>query len=397
MKSAVVIFLLAASARAATPVGTLALAEISAAPSAIPSAEAPIAALFPPALAPAALAAAPSASIPSVAPLLAAPAIVPAALGGGAAPQALVKTSALERLQALAPVLAAATGDDEVRSLYEGAASADADVVRSGLSDEQLGMISHHSKAGRPLGIDEFLATVPLERNGYILGTTGGHTYDAAAKATGLTHYQEVYGELYGKIRVDATDQFMDFLTRSGDPILFLVPDDALTHPQAKMTKEELEWLFAHPDRMKDVYFVFGAYGSAREGPTEAQLTERFAARRGALARPADATRIAQRRRHRGSYDPRDVREISGVERLEAIEEFVGALLRARFAQERHSAGKLDFASDRGYYELQRSARGLFLTLPSEAADARAREVFISAEEEPDLFAATAARIAAAN
>ena len=397
MKAAAVLFLLASSAGAAAPVGMRPHAEISLAPSAISVAGAPLAALFSAAPAPIALAAAPTAANPSVAAFLEAPAIAPEAFAESLAPQARAETGELEKLKALAPVLAAGDGgferrDDAVRQLFEG--SADADSLSGGLSEEHMGLIRRYSKAGRPLGMDEFLATVPLERNGYILGTTGGPTYNAAAEATGLTHYQEVYGELYGKIRVDATDQFMDSLTQSGDPIVFLVPDRALTHPEAKMTKEELEWLFAHPDRMKNVYFVFGAYDHARAGQTEEQLTESFAARRGALGRPTDATRIAQRRRH---LDGQDVRELHGDERLAAIEEFVGELRSARMVRDRLGAGKLYFASDRGYYVLQRSARGLFLTLPAVPGDARERELFISKEHEPELFAASASKIALAN
>ena len=393
MKIAAAVLLLAASPAAATPAGLRPLAGVTFAPSAISVAGMPVAPLFTAALMPIALPAAPPA------PLLKAPETAPAARGESVAPQALPETGELERLKALAPALAAAEGgldlqDDAVRRLYEGAVPADADSLPGGLSKEHLELIRRHSKGGRPMGMDEFLATVPLERNGYILGTTGGHIYDAAAEATGLTHYQEVYGELYGKIRVDATDQFMDSLTRSGDPIVFLVPDRALTHPEAKMTKEELEWLFAHPERMKDVYFVFGAYNVAGAGRTEEQLTESFAARRGALARPADATRLAQRRRHLAGYD---VRELHGDERLAGIEEFVGELRIARMVRDRLGAGKLYFASDRGYYVLQRSARGLFLTLPALPGDARERELFISKTQEPELFAASSTKIALAN
>jgi hypothetical protein len=256
-------------------------------------------------------------------------------------------------------------------------------VARSGLSPAQLDLIGRHAKAGRPLGIDEFLKGVPLEDNGYLLGITGGGVYDRAAEVTGLTPYREVYAERIGAVRTDATPAFLEHLTEAGDTVVFLVPPDALTHPEANMTKQELEWFFEHPERMKETHFVFGAYDAAGRD---------LAALRAGHRRPSDETRIAQRRRHLGDQGP--VEQLSGARRQAAIDEFVAQMSEAEHVRER-SSGKTYFQTERGFYVLQRAARGLFLRLSPEPGGLP-REAFISRESEPELYERTRARIAGA-
>lgn len=234
----------------------------------------------------------------------------------------------------------------------------------SGLSARQLELISGHSRNGRPLAFDEFLRTTPLEENGYLLGLTHP-VYAGTERATGLTNYREAYVDMFSKVRVDVGAEFMDRLASDPSPMVFLVPRQALNHPEGKMTQEELEWLLAHPAKMANVHFVFGAYDWPGAKAALAERRRRFPL-------PADRTRLEQRRRLSG----RAARELQGEGRRAGVEEFVRGMASAEHVRERPGSGLTYGVDSSGrYYMMRRIERGVILTLPGD------RELFISREE----------------
>lgn len=233
--------------------------------------------------------------------------------------------------------------------------------ARTGLSPVQLAAMRTHSR-----GIVDALPSVP--ENGYLLGLSGP-AYEAAVRATGLTAYDEAYAEALGKLRDDANEPFMERLVASRSRIVFLVPPDVLSHPLANMTKKELEWLLAEPERMADVTFVVGDRPAA---PME---------------RPSDATRVAQRRRLAGG----GLRLVEGRERLKAVEEFLSEMAAAPDVREKPAARKTFFQTAKGWYLLQRVRRGLFLEL----LGGDRRLAFVSRDGEPELHAELERRLAA--
>jgi hypothetical protein len=50
----------------------------------------------------------------------------------------------------------------------------------------------------------------------------------------------------------------MDYITATDEPIVFLVPPR-----MGRNTRAEYDWLMEHPERMKNVTFVFGAFNRA--------------------------------------------------------------------------------------------------------------------------------------
>ena len=131
----------------------------------------------------------------------------------------------------------------------------------SGLNKEQLALMTANS-AG--LFSVSQLATLPEVKGGYSLGLTkvGDRSpYKNFVDALKLRHWQDAYAEFEMNPRVpNQSHHFMRKLTAKQESIVFFVPKDILTHERARVTKAELTWLFEHPEQMKHVHFVFGAY-----------------------------------------------------------------------------------------------------------------------------------------
>lgn len=131
-------------------------------------------------------------------------------------------------------------------------------LLETGLSVQHLELMRSHSK-----GLITFTQLMEnLPSKGTLLGITGANErYDVLAKTTGLTPWNAAYQ----KFGVDPgerhhTDKFMDVLTKQDELIVFLVPSGLWSHPDGIATKREMWWLLSHPERMKHVLFVLGAY-----------------------------------------------------------------------------------------------------------------------------------------
>lgn len=131
----------------------------------------------------------------------------------------------------------------------------------TGLSASHLALIRTMS-AGL-IDIHQFLREEP---SGVLLGITGPNDiYDTIALLSGTTSWKESYK----KFGVDPgesrhTDKFMETLTNQDARIFFLLPSNLWGHSEGIVTKKEVWWLLAHPDRMRNVVFVLGGYDVAK-------------------------------------------------------------------------------------------------------------------------------------
>lgn len=109
----------------------------------------------------------------------------------------------------------------------------------------------------------DFLSMMGKLHSGYILGVAGAQdTFNVFSEMSGLKPWSVSYREFgIPWSEPEHTRIFMENITRTERPIVFLVPNEYSTHPRAKLTRDEMDWLLAAPqERMKNVYFVFGAY-----------------------------------------------------------------------------------------------------------------------------------------
>lgn len=73
------------------------------------------------------------------------------------------------------------------------------------------------------------------------------------------------YWDSYGAVGVSPcgvtnTDKFMERITDTGRPIVFVVPSRLYSYPIGGITRREMEWLMDNPDKANNVFLVFGAY-----------------------------------------------------------------------------------------------------------------------------------------
>lgn len=294
----------------------------------------------------------------------------------GAGLRAPVLVPALSPAPLAAPVLAPRFAPGALPTLNAADAPSLADpVVESELSPEHLALIETRAAKGVERA-ETLLREDKLERGGYLLGIGGNGRHAEFADATGLTPFDETYIELFGRLHPVRTPEFLDYLTGSGEEVVFLVPPKALTHPDAKVTKEELEWLFENPDRMKSVRFVFGAYDLDAEA---------LARRRKAIAPSDDRLRVEQARRHARRADPSAVDPVA-ADPEELVDAFTREIGRAPMVRERASLGLFAFQTAAGTFVARRIRRGYFLEMFPAGGGVR-REAFVSKRTMPWLFA----------
>lgn len=103
-------------------------------------------------------------------------------------------------------------------------------------------------------------------KGGYALGFSEyGSFYPMYSERMGLVDWPTAYRKLGIDWQADAnhTEHFMNAITKEGQPpIVFFVPDKVFTHPKSNVTAKELRWLLDHPEKLKNVTFLFGAYDS---------------------------------------------------------------------------------------------------------------------------------------
>lgn len=136
------------------------------------------------------------------------------------------------------------------------------EIAKSELSPQALESMKKHSLGFATMPEALNLSTV---REGYALGYVDKLSpYPMLNERMGLTNWDYAYHEfnIDWQRQRNHTELFMDKVTSQNKPVVFFVPNKVLTHPDAGVTKKEMEWLLRHPERMKNVKFVFGAYDS---------------------------------------------------------------------------------------------------------------------------------------
>lgn len=139
------------------------------------------------------------------------------------------------------------------------------------------------------MDIYDFLKIWPEMRSGYLLGWSEGNLiYQALSSSMGLLGWYDGYFKhrLHPKA-MNHTESYMQAITETGEPIVFLVPRDLMNPERASITQREMKWLLERgPAALQNVYFVFGAYDFI--SPTELARLNRISG--------ANAVREALRR-----------------------------------------------------------------------------------------------------
>ncbi|MFA6004473.1 MAG: hypothetical protein WC881_10435 [Elusimicrobiota bacterium] len=131
-------------------------------------------------------------------------------------------------------------------------------LARTGLSPVQIEAIRTRSRG--VLTAPEFLRSAPA--GGLSLGVTDNlDQYAAMVRTAGLVHWKIMYRKLMGDIRNPRPAQFMERLLALGRPVYVFLPPGQVTEEDYPNTYAELAWLLEHPERMRNVQFVSGAYG----------------------------------------------------------------------------------------------------------------------------------------
>ncbi|HOW43196.1 MAG TPA: DnaJ domain-containing protein [Candidatus Omnitrophota bacterium] len=144
------------------------------------------------------------------------------------------------------------------------------EVQLSGLSAAQIAAM--RAKSAGVISIYDYLENLASFRNrdGEALGITTYHSqddYSALALAGDLKEWMSEYDRRYGD-REDHTTRYLNEITSEGRPIVFFVPEAVLGDSkveQGSVTSHEMQWFLDHPEQMKNVYFVFGAYQLIRD------------------------------------------------------------------------------------------------------------------------------------
>jgi len=133
------------------------------------------------------------------------------------------------------------------------------ELARAGLSPEQVESMRSHSRGF--MTAYDFLKAASFGGRGTTIGVTDNlDQYTALTRAAGMTHWKIPYRKWFGGIHSPRPAQFMDRLTAADGPIYMFLPPMILDEEAYPNTLAELQWLLAHPGRMKDVRFVFGGY-----------------------------------------------------------------------------------------------------------------------------------------
>lgn len=131
--------------------------------------------------------------------------------------------------------------------------------IRDSGLERHLDVIRAHAR-----GITDiygFLREWPLHKQGYLLGISEGQMiYGALSGRMGLLGWPDGYSKHRIFPRANGhTETYMQAITATGEPIVFLVPRDLMARPG--ITQSEMLWLLAHPgERLHNVTLVFGAY-----------------------------------------------------------------------------------------------------------------------------------------
>lgn len=118
--------------------------------------------------------------------------------------------------------------------------------------------------SGEIIDAHEFIQRRREFSGAYLLGTDGfqgvAKLYSAEAN---LKHWTQGYPEMgVYKYARNRTDDYLSKITATDKKIVFFVDP---SNGEKTITREELDWLLAHPEKLKNVTFVFGAYHAIPE------------------------------------------------------------------------------------------------------------------------------------
>lgn len=110
--------------------------------------------------------------------------------------------------------------------------------------------------------VDE-LKSLPHTAGGFSLGISARDgIYEMISERFDFLPWSYAYEDFkidWHKVK-NHTDVFLKKVEATGKPVVFLVPDLTLSYKGASVTVDEFKWFLADVKRMKNVYFVFGAY-----------------------------------------------------------------------------------------------------------------------------------------
>lgn len=128
-------------------------------------------------------------------------------------------------------------------------------LIASGLSHSDIQTISTHAASLNRL--DEFILKNPVSQEKVtILGTSFNHLIFDFEGVFKSRDFLSAYFELTGSFCAN-TPLFLTKLAEEGKPVILLIPYDL---SQAHTTADEIKWFINHPDKMKNVHFIYGTY-----------------------------------------------------------------------------------------------------------------------------------------
>jgi hypothetical protein len=137
-------------------------------------------------------------------------------------------------------------------------------VRASGLSQEQFEILQKNGKA--VMDVEDFLRIREGLGQGYLLAKDKmNYSSEFFSNRMGLRHWYDGYDNVGMRMRWKHPDpsyhtpEFLTKITDTGEPIVFLVPPGIMDGTEG-FTRAEMRWVLENPDRLKNMYFVFGAY-----------------------------------------------------------------------------------------------------------------------------------------
>jgi hypothetical protein len=133
------------------------------------------------------------------------------------------------------------------------------DLAMSGLNKQETKLIRTHAKS--VMTIDEFLRDRALGKGKILLGPGDRQSpiYGAIQRYKDMTTWAQGWNSV-GEVPAAGGARLaeaMEKMTAKESDIFFLVPENF--RMTTYFTKEEMVWLLAHPERMRNVHFIFGS------------------------------------------------------------------------------------------------------------------------------------------
>ncbi len=106
------------------------------------------------------------------------------------------------------------------------------------------------------------LQSLPIS-GGYSLGLSArSGIYEMLSEIFNLIPWTTAYPEFgidWHKVK-NHTEIFLSRVYETGRPIIFFLPKKTISYSGISVTVDELKWLIEDENRLKNVYFIFGAY-----------------------------------------------------------------------------------------------------------------------------------------